>query len=164
MHDVTNPLYLPLRFLHILGAMLFLGGLVAALAWKLLADRSNDPAFAARAHRTMRKLDGIWIGPSALLTFAAGYAMIRFLGGKILQHAFVLWGLVLLFASLGLWFFGMRHAGAKLAEEAEACEANKQPLTRAYATKSAQFVLSALLSILLVVVTAILMVFRLPSG
>lgn len=164
MHDVGSPLYLPLRLLHILGAMLYLGGLVGALAWKLLADRSNDPAFAARVHRTMRKLDGIWIGPSALVTFAAGYAMVRFLGGRILQHMFVLWGLILLFLSLGLWFFGMRHTGASLADEAEACAANRQPLTRDYARRSATWVLMAGLAVLLVIATAVMMVFRLPSG
>lgn len=164
VHDVGHPLYLPLRLLHILGAMLFLGGLVAALVWKLNADRSGDPAFAARVHKTLRKLDGAWIGPSALLTFAAGYAMVRFLGGRIIHHPFVLWGLILLFASLGLWFFGMRHLGAKLGDEAEASEANRQPLSRDYVKRSAQWVLMATGAVLLVIVTSVMMVFRLPSG
>lgn len=164
VHDPGHPLYLPLRLLHILGAMVFLGALVVALWWKLAADRSGDPAFAARTHRALRRLDGQIVGPAALVTFAAGYAMVRFLGGRIAQHMFVLFGLIWLFLALGLWYFGMRGLGDKLAGDAEAAEGARQPLGAEYARRSAAWIGCAGGAALLVVVAAIFMVFRLPSG
>lgn len=164
MHDPTHPLYLPLRTVHLLGVVLFLGGLATALLWKLAADRSNDPAFAARVHRTLRKMDGRVIGPGALLTFAGGYAMVRFLGGRIANHAFVLWGLILMFAALGLWYFGMRRLGDALADEAEASRRNGTLLSQAYAKRSVAWLLYGGGAVLLVLVVVILMVFRLPGG
>ena len=156
MHDPGHPLYLPLRLLHILGAMVFLGALVVALWWKLGADRAGDAAFAAKTHRRLRQMDGQIIGPAAIVTFAAGYAMVRFLGGRIAQHLFVLFGLIFLFAALGLWYFGMRYAGEALAD-ATALDAD-------YAKRSAIWVGSAGLAVALVVLAAVFMVFRLPSG
>lgn len=164
MHDVGSPLYLPLRLLHILGAMLFLGALVTGLLLKLGADRSGDPAFAARLHRQLRRIDASVIGPAGVVIFASGYGMVRFLGGRILDHAFVLVGLITLTLALGLWYFGIRLMGQKLAEEADASVANRQALSADYARTSAGWVIAASLAIALVVATAIIMVFRLPSG
>ena len=158
-HDASNPFYLPLRSLHILGAMVFLGALLVALWWKVGADRSGDPAFAARTHRRMRKLDGQIVGPSALLTFAAGYAMVRFLGGRIAEHTFVLVGLITLFTALGLWYFGMRNLGEKLAVDAESAEGARQQLGIEYAKRSAAWVGCAIAAILIVVATVFIMVY-----
>lgn len=143
--------------------MVFLGAILLALYWKVGADRSGDPAFAARVHKRLRQADAQLVGPSALVTFAAGYAMVRFLGGRIADHAFVLWGLIGLFSALGLWYFGMRRVGDSLAAEADACFANRQPLTQAYAKQSAVYVLTAAGAVALTVLTAVLMVFRLPG-
>lgn len=163
MHDPTHPLYLPLRLVHIVGVVLFLGGLVMALLWKLAADRSGDAAFASRVHRTLRKMDGRVIGPGALLTFAGGYAMVRFLGGRISHHAFVLWGLILMFLALALWYFGMRNVGERLADEAEAAAKNGAPLSNEYAKRSVAWLAFGAGAVLLVLVVVILMVFRLPG-
>ena len=155
-HDPSNPFYLPLRLLHILGAMAFLGALLVALWWKLGADRAGDLGFATQTHRRLRKLDGQIVGPAALLTFAAGYAMVRFLGGRISQHMFVLVGLILMFSALGFWYFGMRTLGEKLADAAA--------LDADYAKKSAAWVGCAGAAVGLVALTALVMVFKLPSG
>lgn len=158
-HDPSNPFYLPLRSVHILGAMVFLGALVVALWWKLGADRSGDAAFAARTHRRLRKLDGQFIGPSALVTFAAGYAMVRFLGGRIAEHGFVLAGLIMLFSALGLWYFGMRNLGEKLAVDAESAEGARQNLGAEYAKRSAAWVGCGIAAVLIVVATVFVMVY-----
>lgn len=158
-HDLGHPLYLPLRSLHVLGAMAFLGALVVSAWWKLRADRSGDPAFAARSHRQLRKLDGQVIGPAALVTFAAGYAMVRFLGGRIAQHAFVLIGLILLFLALALWYFGMRNLGERLVVDAESAEAARQSLGADYARRSAAWLACAGGALLLVVATVFVMVY-----
>lgn len=164
MHTAAGTPYLILRLLHILGAMIFLGALTVSLWWKLGADRSGDVAFAARTHKRLRKLDGQLIGPAALVTFAAGYAMVRFLGGRIAQHAFVLWGLIFLFLALGLWYLGMRNFGDKLVTDAESAEASRAPLGADYARHSGIWVACAAGAIFLTVLTAVFMVFRIPGG
>jgi uncharacterized membrane protein len=164
VHDPSLPAYLPLRFLHILGAMLFLGGLVAALYWKLTADRSGDAAHAAKVHARLRRADRHLVGTGALLTFAAGYSMVRFLGGRISEHAFVLWGLIVMFAALALWYFPMRRLGDALTKEAEVCALKGEPLTQAYAAKSVAWLALGIMATTLVVVVAVMMVFRLPGG
>lgn len=164
MHDLASPFYLPLKTLHILGAIVFVGGLGTALYWKLSADRSSDPAFAARVHARLRKADAHLIGPGALVTFAAGYSMVRFLGGRIAQHGFVLWGLILMFLALALWYLGMRRLGDQLVVEAESAAASKRLLSQEYAKKSAAWVGLAFASVALVVAVVVLMVFKLPSA
>lgn len=151
MHDYSHTLYQPLRFLHILGAMVFLGALLVGLWWKLGADRTGDLATATGAHKRLRKLDGQLVGPSAFVTFAAGYAMVRFLGGKIGQHTFVIVGLALMTTALAFWYFGMRGTGDALAD-ATALDAE-------YARRSGVWVACAGLAVLLVVATAGVMVF-----
>lgn len=157
-------IYAALRLLHILAAMTFLGSLVTALWWKLGVDRTLDAAFAARTHRRLRKLDAQVLGPTALIIFASGYTMVRFFGGRIAQHLFVLFGLVFLFAALGFWYLGMRRLSDDLAKEAESAEARRAPLDHAYAKKSAAWVGCAGAAALFVVLAAVFMIFRLPSG
>ena len=154
---------LSLFTLHMLGVALFLGGLVAALFWKLAADRSGDPAFAAGVHERLRKMDGAVIGPGALVTFAAGYGMVRFFGHRIAETPFALWGLILMFLALGLWYFGMRRVGDSLVDEARAARDNRQPLSKDYAARSVAWLGCAFGAIGLVALTAVIMVFHFPG-
>lgn len=163
MPQVGDALYLTLKLLHILGVVFFLGGLVLALYWKLSADRTADPLYAARVHQRIRKMDGHIIGPGALVTFAAGYIMLRGFGERIAQHPFALWGLILMFTALAFWHFGMRRMGDALVVEAEAAAANREALTTAYGKRSVAWIANASVAILLVVAVAVMMVFKLPG-
>ncbi len=154
---------LTLLTLHLLGVAVFLGGLLLALYWKLAADRSNDPAFAAAVHERLRKADAQVVGPGALVTFAAGYAMVRFFGHRIAETPFALWGLILLFLALGLWYFGMRRIGDRLLDEARASRDNRQPLSKDYAARSVAWLACAFGALGLVALTAVFMVFHFPG-
>ena len=162
--DVGGTLYLTLKALHIFGVVLFLGGLAGALYWKLGADRAADAAFAARVHRRIRRMDAHFVGPGALVTFVAGYAMVRGFGSRIAERPFALWGLILMFTALGFWYFGMRRLGDKLAEEAEASSLNREPLSQSYAGRSVLWLTFAFLAVGLVAAVAVMMVFRYPGG
>jgi len=162
--DAAPAIYAGLRLLHILAAMTFLGSLVTALWWKLGVDRAMDAAFAARTHRRLRMLDGQVLGPAAVVVFATGYPMVRFFGGRISEHMFVLFGLIFLFLALGLWYFGLRNLGDKLAQDAESAEGRRAPLDREYAKRSAAWVGCAAGAIFFVVLAAVFMIFRLPGG
>lgn len=163
MAEVGGGLYLTLKVLHLLGVVFFLGGLVTALYWKLAADRSADAGFAARVHRRIRKMDAHLIGPGALLTFVAGYAMVRGFGRRIGETPFALWGLILMFTALALWYFGMRRLGDKLADEAEAASLNREALPQAYASRSVGWLALAFMVVGLVAAVAAMMVFKYPG-
>src|SRR5207245_9850679 len=117
---------------------------------------------AARGPRRLRGADARTAGPGALVTFAAGYSMIRLYGSRIAQQPVALWGLILMFAALALWYFGMRRLGDGLAAEAEACEANREPLSSAYAKRSVAWLALAALANLLVVIVAVMMTVAQP--
>jgi uncharacterized membrane protein len=162
MAEVGGTLYTVLRVLHILGAVGFLGGLAMSVYWKLAADRSTDAGFASAVHRRLRRADAQIIAPSALVTFAAGYAMIRFFGSRIAEHAVALWGLILMFLALALWYFGMRRLGTRLAADAEASFEGGQRLTHEYAQKSVAYLALALAATALVLTVAIMMIVAPP--
>lgn len=162
MADGTT-LYLTLKVLHLFGVVLFLGGLAMQLYWKLAADRMADAGFAAKVHRRIRKMDAHLVGPGALFTFAAGYAMVRGFGSRIAERPFALWGLILMFTALALWYFGMRRAGDKLADEAEAAALNREALSKGYAGRSVLWLTLAFMAIGLVAAVAVMMVFKFPA-
>ena len=163
MPEVGDALYLTLKLLHILGVVAFLGGLVLALYWKVGADRSGDPLFASRVHARIRRADAHLVGPGALVTFAAGYLMVRAFGSRIAERPFALWGLILMFTALAFWYFGMRRLGDQLVVEAEAAAANREPLTPAYGKRSVAWLACASVAILLVGAVTVMMGFTLPG-
>lgn len=163
MVEAGGALYLSLKVLHIFGVVVFLGGLLQAVYWKMTADRTADPAYVTGVHRRIRRLDAQWIGPGALVTFAAGYIMVRGFGRRIASTPFALWGLILMFIALGLWYFGMRRNGDLLVDEAQAAWDNREPLSKAYATRSVVWLGFAFAAVALVVLVAVFMIFRFPG-
>jgi uncharacterized membrane protein len=163
-YDTSSPWFLPLRFVHIVGAMALLGALLCYLVLKVQADRSGDPGHASRTHRGFRRADDVLIAPAALAVFAGGYSIIRFLGSKIAEHWFAIWGLILFFVALGFWYFGVRRLNKRLAEEADACAVQKQPLSTAYGAMSVAWLACASLAVLALLVAAFVMVFRVQLG
>jgi len=147
-----------------LGAMALLGTLLCCLVLKLQADRTADPGHASRTHDGFRKADTVLIAPSALAVFAAGYAIVRFLGSRIAGHWFAVWGLILFFVAAGFWYFGVRPLNGKLALEADACVKQKEPLSLAYGKMSVAWLASTVLAILALVLATLVMVFRVQLG
>lgn len=160
MHDQAGAAYDTLRLLHIVGSMLLTGGFALAMVVKLSADRSGDPARAAGVHRALQRGDRLVLATGAALTFIGGYSMIRFLGGRISQHWFAVWGLILLFVAMGFWYFGPRRLNKRLAEEAESCVASRQPLGREYAKASVGWLAMTGAALAALLVAAFVMVFR----
>lgn len=155
-----------LKFVHLLAVSFLLGGLGAQAAWKTVADRSRDAKRIADAHDSLLTVDRWITGPSALATFATGYAVIRVLGafgGSIGGAAWALWGLILLFVSLAIWYFVLRPTGHKLADLADEAVAKKENLPPAFGSRSATWFAAWFAVVGLVVVVAGLMVFK-PGG
>ena len=68
-------MYTTLKFLHILGVVLFVGNIITAALWKTRADRSGDLATVAYAQRTVALADWVFTLPGVLLVIIGGYGM-----------------------------------------------------------------------------------------
>ncbi|WP_026581358.1 DUF2269 family protein [Bacillus sp. J33] len=75
-----------LLFLHLLGAVIFLGNIITAAFWKVRADRKEDPAFIHNTVKNVMLADFIFTLPGliliivsgSLMAFQAGYSMSGF--------------------------------------------------------------------------------------
>jgi uncharacterized membrane protein len=68
--------YLTLKFLHVAGACLFVGNNLVTPFWKLLADRTRQPAVVAHAQRLITLTDFVFTGGGIALLLGSGHAMI----------------------------------------------------------------------------------------
>lgn len=68
MYDVV-------KFLHILGAVVFIGNVIVTAMWKVRADRTGDLATIAFANRLVAATDLYFTIPGAALIALTGYAM-----------------------------------------------------------------------------------------
>lgn len=68
--------YLMLKFLHVTGACLFVGNNVVTPFWKVLAERTRNPAVIAYSQRLVTLTDIIFTGGGIGLLLGPGHAMI----------------------------------------------------------------------------------------
>jgi uncharacterized membrane protein len=73
---LRNNVYLGLKTLHIFAVMLFLGGLIIGIFWKLRADRTGDPRIIAYTLEGIIRLDRWLTMPSAALLILFGFATV----------------------------------------------------------------------------------------
>lgn len=97
--------YLALKTLHLAGVVLFLGNIVVTGGWKLMADRTRNPAIVAFAQRQVTLTDWVFTFGGAVLLGAAGYAG-ALVHGLPLAAAWLVWGQAL-FALSGLLWVGI---------------------------------------------------------
>lgn len=64
-----------LIFLHVLGAVLFLGNVITAAFWKLMAERGNDLAHLSRVTKNVMLADYWFTIPGVILLLATGHIM-----------------------------------------------------------------------------------------
>ena len=64
-----------LKALHLLGVTLFLGNIIVTAVWKLLADRTRQPAVVAYAQRLVTLTDFVFTAVGVLLIVISGRMM-----------------------------------------------------------------------------------------
>jgi uncharacterized membrane protein len=88
--------------LHVLGVVIFLGNIIVTAVWKLLADRTRDPAVVAYAQRLVTVTDVAFTATGAALIAISGPVLADDLGG-VGGPAWITWGLALFVASGVIW-------------------------------------------------------------
>lgn len=91
-----------LKSLHVLGVVLFLGNVTVTALWKVMSERSRNPAVVAFGQRLVTLTDFAFTLPGALLILVTGHLMA---GGHaaIFASTWLTWGWALFMLSGLLW-------------------------------------------------------------
>lgn len=90
------------RFLHILGAILFLGNIITGAMWMIITDISKSPTIFRFSIRAINIADILFTAPGALLLMLNGGVLSNQWGG-LWNQPWLIWSLII-FAFIGiLW-------------------------------------------------------------
>lgn len=95
--------YLVLKFLHILGGIVFVGNIIVTAFWKLMADRTREPSIAAFAQRLVNLTDFVFTSFGAFMLLITGLMMAHSISEEIMSVPWIAWGLGLFLASGLIW-------------------------------------------------------------
>lgn len=91
------------KLLHILGAILFIGNIVATGVWKIFADKTRSPVVIAFGQRMVKITDLALTGGGVSLVLLTGFHMIGTSGLNITEANWLVWALALFVASGLIW-------------------------------------------------------------
>jgi uncharacterized membrane protein len=95
--------YLLLKMLHILGGIIFVGNIIVTAFWKIMADRTREPAIAAFGQRLVNSTDFAFTSLGAFILLITGLMMTYSISEDLWSIAWVAWGLGLFLASGAVW-------------------------------------------------------------
>lgn len=95
-------LYLALKSVHLLGVVLFVGNIIVTGWWKVMADRTRDPAIIAFAQRQVTLTDWVFTLGGVCLVTAAGCGNAA-LHDIPFSTRWIAWGEALFIASGVVW-------------------------------------------------------------
>lgn len=96
-------LYLFLKTIHLIGAVLFLGNLVVTAWWKAAADRTRDARVVAFAQKQVARTDLLFTAAGAVLLFGGGVGNALAHQMDFLAISWMAWSFYLFLASGAIW-------------------------------------------------------------
>lgn len=101
--DGIMDLYLPLKLLHVIAVVAFLGNIVTGLFWHAHAVRTRDPRQLAHTMDGIIRSDRLFTVPGVIGIIATGVAAAIYGNYPLLRTGWILWTLIL-FTISGLVF------------------------------------------------------------
>jgi uncharacterized membrane protein len=92
-------IYLVLKLIHILGAILFLGNITIGPFWKMHAERSGDPKKIADTFDGIIKADRYFTMPGVTIIIIFGIGAALHGGYNLITTAWIFWSLILVIIS-----------------------------------------------------------------
>lgn len=111
-----DTIYTLFKFLHIIGAIVWIGGVIAVNIISVRVARENEPALLASLARQSSFFGTAILGPAAGTTLLAGIIMIATSG--LGMPLWVIWGLAAVVVSMALGATAIRRAGVELSQVA----------------------------------------------
>lgn len=153
-------IYLTLKFLHIVGVILFLGNITTGVFWKAHADKSREPRIIAHALDGVIRSDRLFTIPGVLVIVVAGVAAAIIGGMPLLRTEWLAAGIILLTVA-GI-AFSARVAPLQR-QMRDLARANTDPATfdwAAYEKLSRDWAVWGAIALLAPFIAAALMVFK----
>jgi uncharacterized membrane protein len=123
-------LYLILKYVHVLGAIVLLGTGAGIAFFMLMADRSRDPAFVARTAGVVVLADLIFTATAVAAQPITGYLLLRQTGGA-LSDSWIVASLAL-YVVAGVFWLPVVWMQLRMRDLARAAVATQTPLPGAY--------------------------------
>lgn len=99
--------YTTVKFIHLLGAVLFLGNIIVTAVWKSLADRSRNPVIIAFACRLVNVTDLVFTAFGAALVVIGGIGLFHAGGISLSDSPHLTIGISLFTMSAVIWLVGL---------------------------------------------------------
>jgi uncharacterized membrane protein len=153
---LSHPLH---RFLHILGAILFLGNVLVTALWLSLLARLPEPGLVRHAAEATQWADVAFTAPGVFLIISNGMILVTAIGG-LAAHPWAAWGLGLFAASGVLWLLLLIPVQERMVRIATAAESAGSPLGQDFRNALRQWTIVGIIATILPLVTLGLMVFK----
>lgn len=88
-------IYLILKLIHIIGAIIFLGNITVGPFWKMHAERSKDPKKIADTFAGIIKADRYFTMPGVLIVIIFGIGAALHGGYNLITTRWIFWSLIL---------------------------------------------------------------------
>lgn len=151
--------YSTLKFIHLLGVVLFLGNIIVTALWKSLADASGRPPVIAFACRLVVITDLVFTAPGVLLIAIGGMGMLHAGGITLADRPHLMDGIYLFIAAALIWLLALIPIQRRMARISKtSAEAGHDSLPRIYYAVSKLWMGLGILATLLPIGTLWLMV------
>jgi uncharacterized membrane protein len=153
-------MYLALKFLHIVGVILFLGNITTGVFWKAHADRTRDPRLIAHVLDGIIRSDRLFTIPGVVIILVTGIAAALTAGLPLLRTAWIAGGIAL-FIFAGVAF--MARVAPRQRQMLALARSSTDPATfdwAAYEKLSRSWAIWGAAALLSPLIAAALMVFK----
>jgi len=150
--------YQLLKSIHLLGVTIFLGNIIVTAVWKMLADKTKNPAIVAYAQRLVTITDFAFTAIGVLLILISGRMMASKIG-EISDILWLSWGWWLFIASGIIWVFILIPVQIKQAKLAKDFSTKKE-IPEIYWTLSKYWIIFGVIATILPLANLYFMVFK----
>jgi uncharacterized membrane protein len=112
-------MYLALKLIHVLAAIVFVGNTTVGVLWKAIGDKTRDPAIMAHTMSGIIRADRVFTIPAIIVLLMAGVGTAQVGHLSILGTGWILWGIAL-FVVAGIAFGPLSRTQREIAEVARA--------------------------------------------
>jgi uncharacterized membrane protein len=153
-------MYLALKFLHIVGVILFLGNITTGVFWKAHADKTRDPRLIAHVLQGIIRSDSLFTIPGVIIILVSGISAAVLGGIPLLRTAWVAGG-ISLFMFAGIAFMArIAPLQRKMLDLARSAASPESFDREAYEKLSRGWAIWGALALLAPLLAAALMVFK----
>ncbi len=153
-------MYLAMKTLHVLAAVLFLGNIITGLFWKAHGDRTGDPRIIAHTLDGIIRSDRWFTIPSVLLILVSGFGAAGMAHLPVLRTPWIGLGALLFTLSGAAFVVQIAPLQVRLREMAAAAAAGGVWSPAEYHALSRRWELWGIFAILTPLAALVLMVFK----